>query len=253
MKNNIQFIPVLCILSCLIFVGVPTSRADNKKGANTEERTILQARELWQQRDYKAAREKLETIEELTILKPGDVTLSMVRTYLKQAHDVMAEGLSQLKEKVGDTYPVPLKGGGSLHGKIVDVNDDSIVLTMRDTQHQIALDRIDIERIIRLSALKYKPDLPKNQALFAVILAMEGEYEEAHKFLQQAKLSGYEVAAEKGFTEWSKRVDKASQQKDNTNGDTQVEDEDEEENASTGEVNPEISQTSRRNYSKKIL
>ncbi|MFW6457039.1 MAG: hypothetical protein ACOC0A_01980 [Planctomycetota bacterium] len=190
------------------------AEANDEPETSQEKRILKPARELWQNRKYEEAREKLTHIAQENNIGDLGIDIDSLKKLLKRVQGVVEEGYSSLHTKIGRTYAVPLKSGGTMKGEVKDVGDQKVVIRSDDTEHRITLDRIDIERIIRLSVLEYSPDLPKNQALFAVLYTMEGDDDKAREALEKATDGDYEAQEEKSFIRWAGRATETQSQRD---------------------------------------
>jgi hypothetical protein len=166
-----------------------------------EAKALKPVRELLRDRKYEEALEKLNEMANDPAMQDYRSRISRDRRYVRRARNVVQAGYEALKRKIGQEYPVPLEGGINFEGRVTSVTDTHIVLQMGENPKRIELDRIDIERIIKLAASQYSPDKPANQALFAVVYAMAGQFEEANQALQRAARTGYNVTEEKSFVE----------------------------------------------------
>lgn len=207
------------ILAAIFFASMlasaePTSMDDTGEASSTWEK-LQPVRKLWRNREYEAAQSKLAHIARVNKMTGIGIDVASLKELLTEVKGIVDEGYSSLKIKEGRIYPVPLKEGGSLEGKVIKVNDETIVLEYNEGTQSIALDQIDIERIIRLSVLEYSPDSPENQALFAALYTMEGELDKAQKALKRAAKGGYDAQEENRFVKWVKSA-KEAQQRDKT-------------------------------------
>lgn len=166
-----------------------------------EAKAFKPVRELLRDRKYEEALQKLNEMANDPAMQDYRSRISRDRRYVRRAKNVVEAGYEALKRKIGQEYPVPLEGGINFEGEVTSVTDTHIVLQMGENPKRIELDRIDIERIIKLAASQYSPDKPANQALFAVVYAMEGQFEQATEALQRAARTGYNVTEEKSLVE----------------------------------------------------
>jgi hypothetical protein len=164
-----------------------------------EARAFEPVRQLLRERRFDQALEKLNQMAGDAEMKDFKSRISRDRRYVRRAKGVIDAGYEALKRKIGQEYPVPLEGGINFEGKVTSVTDTHIVLEIGGRPKRIELARIDIERIIKLAASEYSPDKPANQALFAVMYAMEGQFDQATEALRRATRSGHNVTEEKSY------------------------------------------------------
>jgi len=136
------------------------------------------------------------------------------RRYVQEVKNIVLVGYKALAEKVGQDYPLLLRAGIAIQGKLLGVTDQqvSIEISGAGGGTQIGLDRIHIDRVIKLAAAAYPPDQPANQALFAILYAMEGEFKSAYEALRRAAAGGHNVTDARSYVE-SERLWAAAQEK----------------------------------------
>jgi len=179
-----------------------------------EAKAFEPVRELLAERRYDEAVEQLGRMATEPDTARYMARIARDRRYAQAAKGVIEAACKALREKVGQTYPLLLRGGISLEGKLLGVSETHVTVDIDGTGagKQIALDRIHIDRVVKLSASAYPPDRPENQALFAVLYAMEGEFSSAYEALRRAAAGGHNVTDAKSFVD-SERLWAAAQKK----------------------------------------
>ena len=94
-----------------------------------------------------------------------------------------------------------------------EVTGEHLILDYRGATKRIKLDQVHVDRVVKLAAAEFSPDQGRNQALFALLYAMEGEYDEALEAMQRAARIGYNVTEVKSFVESEKMWDAALKKK----------------------------------------
>ena len=169
-------------------------------------------RKLLRERNYEGALSALNRMASDEAMKDYRGRISRDRRFIRRAKEVVSAGYRALHGKVGEVYPIPLSGGINLKGEVQNVTEEQIVLAMDGRTKTIDLDRVDIDRIIKLAASEFSPDKPANRALFGIIYAMEGQFQEAAEAINRAARTGYNVTEERSFLE-SERTWEAAQEK----------------------------------------
>jgi len=179
-----------------------------------EAKAFEPVRKLLKERDYDGALRKLDEMSAQEEMRPFSGRIGRDRRYILQVRDVVQAGYRGLKDKVGLHYSLPLKGGITVEGRMLDVDDEQVWVELQGSEDgtRISLDRIRIDRVVKLAAPQYPPHLASNQALFAILYAMEGEYERAYDALRQAATAGYNVTDAKSYVD-GERLWAAAEQK----------------------------------------
>ncbi len=159
-------------------------------------------RRLLSERNYQEASKLLERMAGQSEARKYMARIARDERYIQQIEKVVQAGYKALHQKVGQRCPLLLKGGISIEGKLLGVSDEHLVLDL-GTQGgtQIDLNRLHVGRVTRLAASSWPPDKGSNQALFAVLYAMEGEFPDAYEALRRAAAAGYNVTDEKSFVD----------------------------------------------------
>jgi len=150
-------------------------------------------RKLLDGRKYDQALQLLANMSKDAATSKYVARINRDKRYIGQVKGVVEAGYKGLKGKVGHDYKLKLKGGIVIEGKITRVTTDKVELDMHGAKKDIELGRVDINRVIKLAAMDYAPDKAANQALFAVLYSMEGEWDEAVEALQRSAAGGYNV------------------------------------------------------------
>ena len=170
-------------------------------------------RKLLEERKYDQALQVLEDMAGNSKMRKYGARIARDRRYIRQVKDVVAAGYKGFKRKIGQTYPVPLKGGITVKGEVKEVTGEHLILDYRGATKRIKLDQVHVDRVVKLAAAEFSPDQGRNQALFALLYAMEGEYDEALEAMQRAARIGYNVTEVKSFVESEKMWDAALKKK----------------------------------------
>jgi hypothetical protein len=169
------------------------------------------ARKLWDARKYDQAIQQLDRMAADKELKQYAASFARCKRYIEDVRGIVAAGYKALEKKVGQNYSLLLRGSGSsaasgitVEGVIKRVTPDKVEIETSGALREIELERIHIDRIIKLSALEYSPDKPANQALFAVLYAMEQQWTEATDALKRAAAMGYNITEAQNFVQAEK-------------------------------------------------
>ena len=137
------------------------------------------------------------------------------RRFIADLQRIVQAGYEGLRARKGERYRLQLRDG-IVEGTLLDVTEDSLVIDVfnKGEGRSLPLSRVSASRIVRLAAPMIDPAKPSNQARFAVLLAAEGEFEEAYEALEKAARGNHEVAGVKSFVDAEKVWDAAKQREE---------------------------------------
>ncbi|MFP4026755.1 MAG: LamG domain-containing protein [Candidatus Brocadiia bacterium] len=180
------------------------------------QKALQPARELWRKRDLDGALRKIEALQKNNTLRGHRGKAALIKDLIAKAKPVLEAGYTAFNRKIGQNYPISLENGIQLQGKIVEVTGGKLYLQIHEDgpATKISMNDIKIGRILKLAAGDYPPDIGQNQAMFAVLLAMEEKFEKAEKALIRARKANYKPTREAKFVAFEKAWAKQKKEDD---------------------------------------
>lgn len=163
-------------------------------------------RKLLANREYDKALDLLDHMAENEETRQYADRIVRYKRLIEAARHVVEAGYDALRDKVGQDYPLLLRGNLLLTGKILGVSDSHVEMDLHGTGEpsRIRISRVHIDRIVKLASQKLDPDDPSNQAAFAVAYAMQEAFPEAYRALERAGVAGHDITDEKTFVDSAK-------------------------------------------------
>jgi len=179
-----------------------------------EEKAFEPVRELLAIREYGQAVELLDQMAQQEENRAYMGRIARDRRLIGQVRPVVEACHEALGKKEGRLYRLELAGGVAVEGTVLGVTEDHVVLDVQGTGEGRPISRglLAAGAVVKLAGDSFSPGKASNQAVFAVLYAMEGAYQEAYDALRLAAVGGYDIAEARGYVDaerlWAAALEK---------------------------------------------
>ncbi len=178
-----------------------------------EGRAFAQVRALLERRKYAEALGRLDTMAADNELRGRySQRIGRERRSTRRLQELTAAAYEELARGVGEEFVLSLRKGVRLSGKLVEVTDTHVSISVAGTDVERPLADISAAHVIRLASRRFDSSRPANQITFALLYAAEGEFTPAYERLRKAAGGGQAIASARSYVDaerlWSEAVRK---------------------------------------------